>query len=165
MSSSSSSCRTTSMDLPNPPSPFVSIINHIQQVHYTTSCVSTELLQIGSSRRSNTYSSVWRSPQENVAYGPALTSPAYLVRLIWIILEMGDRWPYSFCFVGCCFQDLFNMVRSILAQMPSSFFSKHLVSTHVVQPYSCIDTIAATKKLRWYISTQSSFCRGLDVLE
>ena len=39
--------------------------------------------------------------------------PAYLVRLIWIVFVMGGRWPYSCCFVGCCFQDLFNIARSI----------------------------------------------------
>ena len=40
--------------------------------------------------------------------------PAYLVRLIWIAFVMGGKWPYSTGFVGCCFQDLFNIARSIL---------------------------------------------------
>ena len=40
--------------------------------------------------------------------------PACLVRLTWIIFVMGDRWPYSWCLVGCCRQDLFNIARSIL---------------------------------------------------
>ena len=31
-----------------------------------------------------------------------------LVHLIWMVFEMGGWWPYSCCFVGCCFQDLFN---------------------------------------------------------
>ena len=31
--------------------------------------------------------------------------PACLVRLILIVFVMGDRWPYSCCFVGCCLQD------------------------------------------------------------
>ena len=35
--------------------------------------------------------------------------PACTVRLTLIIFVMGDRWPYSWCFVGCCLQDLFNM--------------------------------------------------------
>ena len=34
--------------------------------------------------------------------------PECLDHLIWMVLEMGGRWPYSCCFVGCCFQDLFN---------------------------------------------------------
>ena len=40
--------------------------------------------------------------------------PACLVHLIWIVFVMGGRWPYSWCFVGCCLQDLFNIARSIL---------------------------------------------------
>ena len=35
---------------------------------------------------------------------------AWVVRLIWMILEIGGRWPYNCCFVGCGFQNLFNMV-------------------------------------------------------
>ena len=40
--------------------------------------------------------------------------PVYLVRLTWIVFVMGGRWPYSWCLVGCCLQDLFNTARSIL---------------------------------------------------
>ena len=40
--------------------------------------------------------------------------PACLVRLTWIVFVMGGRWPYSWCFVGCCLQDLFNIARGIL---------------------------------------------------
>ena len=40
--------------------------------------------------------------------------PACLVRLAWIVFVMGGRWPYSWCFVGCCRQDLFNIARNIL---------------------------------------------------
>ena len=47
---------------------------------------------------------------------------------------MGGRWPYSCCFVGCCFQDLFNIACSILVQFLSS-----LVSVHVVHPYNRTD--------------------------
>ena len=35
--------------------------------------------------------------------------PVCLVRLTWIVFVMGGRWPYSWCFVGCCRQDLFNI--------------------------------------------------------
>ena len=41
--------------------------------------------------------------------------PAYLVRLTWIVSMMGGRWPYSWCLVGCCRQDLFNIAHKILA--------------------------------------------------
>ena len=31
-----------------------------------------------------------------------------------IVFVIGGRWPYSWCFLGCCRQDLFNIVRNIL---------------------------------------------------
>ena len=34
--------------------------------------------------------------------------PACLVRLTWIVFVIGGRWPYSWCLVGCCRQDLFK---------------------------------------------------------
>ena len=42
-------------------------------------------------------------------------SPACLVRLTWIVFVLGGRWPYSWCLVGCCRQDLFKIACSILA--------------------------------------------------
>ena len=39
--------------------------------------------------------------------------PACLVRLTWIVFVMRGRWPYGWCFVGCCLQDLFYIARSI----------------------------------------------------
>ena len=40
--------------------------------------------------------------------------PACLVRLAWIVFVMGGRWPYSWCVVGCCRQDLFNIALNVL---------------------------------------------------
>ena len=40
--------------------------------------------------------------------------PACLVRLTWIVFVIGGRWPYSWCLLGCCCQDLFRIARSIL---------------------------------------------------
>ena len=40
--------------------------------------------------------------------------PACLARLTWIVFVIGGRWPYSWCLVGCCRQDLFKIARSIL---------------------------------------------------
>ena len=37
-----------------------------------------------------------------------------LVRLIWIVFVIGGRWPYCWCLVGCCRQDLFNIARKIV---------------------------------------------------
>ena len=75
--------------------------------------------------------------------------PACLVRLTCIVFVMGGRWPYSWCLVGCCRQDLFNIALNILVWLPSSFFFIRLVRVQLVQPYSSIDTTAAWKKLRF----------------
>ena len=40
--------------------------------------------------------------------------PACLARLTWIVFVIGGWWPYSWCLVGCCCQDLFKIARSIL---------------------------------------------------
>ena len=68
--------------------------------------------------------------------------PACLVRLTWIVFVMGVRWPYSCCFVGCCFQDLLNIARSILVQLSSSFFSRRWVSVHAVSARPLLGKIA-----------------------
>ena len=39
---------------------------------------------------------------------------ACLVCLTWIVFVMGGKWPYSWCLVRCCRQDLFNIARNIL---------------------------------------------------
>ena len=36
--------------------------------------------------------------------------PVCQVRLILIVFVMGGRWPYSCSLVGCCLQDLFNIL-------------------------------------------------------
>ena len=40
--------------------------------------------------------------------------PPCLVHLTWIVFMMGGRWPYSWCLVGCCCRDLFNIACNIL---------------------------------------------------
>ena len=98
-------------------------------------------------------------PQENTNYEfdfTPLVGLACLVRLVWMIWEMGGRWPYSCCFVGCCFQDLFSIVRIILGQLLSSF-SKCKVSVHVVHLYCSIDMTVALKKLHFILSDRSDF--------
>ena len=82
---------------------------------------------------------------------------ACLVRLTWMVFEMGGRWSYSRRFMGYCLQDLFNTPRSILVRFLSSFSSRRLVSVHVVHPYSSIDMFAAWKKLSFILSGRSDF--------
>ena len=83
--------------------------------------------------------------------------PACLVRQAWIVFVMGGRWPYSWCLLGYCRQDLFHIARSILVYLPSSFFSSRFVSVQVVHPYSSIDKTTAWKKLRFILSVTSDF--------
>ena len=90
--------------------------------------------------------------------------PTCLVCLTWIIFVMGGRWPYSWCFVGCCHQDLFNIAHNILVELPSSF-SSHFVSVQVVHPYSSIDTTAAWKKLRFIFISQVWFPYDLYLID
>ena len=95
---------------------------------------------------------------ENAADGFVLTSTA--VSYISCSsnlddLQMGGSWPYNYCFVGYCFQDLFSISRSILVQLPSSFFSIGLVSVHVMHPYSNIDTNRCLEKI--VLSDRSDF--------
>ena len=59
-----------------------------------------------------------------------------IICLIRMVLEIGGRWSYSCCFVGCCFQDLFNRDNSILVQFSSSFFFICFVSIHAMNPYN-----------------------------
>ena len=81
--------------------------------------------------------------------------PACLVRLIWMVLGMGGRWPYSYNREGCCFLDLFSTARNIVVLLPSSFFSIHLLSVYVAHPYRSIDTTTGWKKLRFILSDRS----------
>ena len=137
---------------PDPLSPPFSIIHRFRKVFKATSCIGTELLYVGSSWSSCLCSSMRRGSQEYVTYEFVSTSPACLVRQTWIVFVTGGKWPYSCCFVGCCLQG-----GSILVQLPSSYFTIHLVSVHVVHPYSSIDTITAWKKLCFILSVRSHF--------
>ena len=83
--------------------------------------------------------------------------PTSLVHLIWIVFEIGGRWPNSCCFVGGCFQDLFNIAFSILVQLLSSFFSIHLVNIHVVHPYCSMNMTAIWQKMPFILSYRSDF--------
>ena len=99
---------------------------------------------------------------EGVYRSTSLMSSSQLLQqmsgcIILIIFVIGSWWPYSCCFVGCYFQDSFTIARSILVQLPSSSFSKRLLSVHVVRPYSSIDTTAAWKKLCSILSVRSDF--------
>ena len=61
--------------------------------------------------------------------------PACLVRLTWIVFVMGGRWPYSWCLLGCCRQDLFKWcihtavsIRTLPGRNCVSFYRSGLIS-------------------------------------
>ena len=123
-------------------SPSFPIIPRSQYVFQTTSCVRTELLLVSCCWSANTDQSIWRSPWENIIYEFFLASPTVSLMSGSFYLDGfrdGSKWPCSCCFVGCCFQDLFNKARNISMQFPSIFFSMRLVSLNVVHPYNSID--------------------------
>ena len=79
-----------------------------------------------------------------------------LVLLGWFVgCEVGGH--TTAVLKGCCFQDSFKTACSILVQFPSSFFSLHFVSIHVVHPYSSTDTPKAWKKSHFILSKVSNF--------
>ena len=92
---------------------------------------------------------------EFVLASPAVSRMACLS--YWIVLEIGGKWPYNCCFVGCCFQDSFNIAHCILVQFLSRFSSINFASVHVVHPYSRINITAAWKKSRFILSYRSDF--------
>ena len=116
-SSSSSSCRAGSTDIPDPLSPLFPIVHRLRHVFWTTSCVLAKLLNVCSF-----WSSCFCTAMCGVHRSTSLMSsslrlqqcPACLVRLTWIVFVIGGRWPYCWCVVGCCRQDLFKIARSIL---------------------------------------------------
>ena len=148
------SCHAASTDIPDPLSPLLPIVHrswlvlqgYTPNLHIAAVC-SFELvvLLLLDHRSTSLISSSLLLKQ----------CPACLVRLTWIVFVMGGRWPYSWCSVGCCLQDLFEIVRSILVYLPSSFFSSRFVSVHIVHPHSSIETTAAWKTLRFILSVRS----------
>ena len=139
--SSSSSYRATSTDIPDPLSPLLPVVHHFYQVLSGTSRMLTELLYVGSSWSHSFCEGVHRTSLMSLSL-LLQRCLACLVRLTLIVFVMGGRWLYNCCFVGCCLQDLSNIARSIIVFLLSSFFSIRFVSVEVVHPYSSIDTTA-----------------------
>ena len=71
-----SSWHAASTDFPDPLSPLVTLIYRSRQIIHATSCISTELLQIGFSLWPKLCSSVWGCQQKYIAYEFVLTSVA-----------------------------------------------------------------------------------------
>ena len=119
-SSSSSSCRAASTDIPDPLSPLLPIIHRLRQVFWVTSCVPhiAAVCKFGGPVVSAfAWPHMWGS-----SWSTSLTSsslllqqcPTCLARLTCIVFVIGGKWPYSWCLAGCCRQDLFNIALIIL---------------------------------------------------
>ena len=120
-------------------SPSVPIIHHPWQVFQIASCVHTELLYVGSCWSIKPGTSMGGSISELRVASPVVS---HLSCLSYLDSFRDGIQPYSCYFVGCCFQDLFNIACSIFVQFLSSCFSIHFVSIHVVHQYSSINTTA-----------------------
>ena len=109
--SSSSSCRAASMDIPDPLSQLLPIIHRFWQVFRATSRILTYLLCVCSSWSSCFCLAICGVHRSTSLMSSSLLlqqCPACLVRLTCIVIVMGGKWPYSWCIVGCCRQDLLN---------------------------------------------------------
>ena len=115
LESSSSSCRATSTDILPPSRHFSLSFNaygRFSGLHPVSS--HSCCMYVRTARSARPYVVVHRSTSLMSSSLLLQQCPACLVRLTWIVFVMGDRWPYSWCLVGCCLQDLFNIARSIL---------------------------------------------------
>ena len=107
---------TISTNIPDPFSPPLPIVHRFQQVIWAASCISKELLHVGSRWSSYLCSSMWKVCRSTSLMSSFLLlqqCPTYLICLTCIVFVDG-WWLYSCCFVGCCLQDLFNIAHSIL---------------------------------------------------
>ena len=83
-------------------------------LHLVSSHSCCMYVRAGRPAFARTYAGVHRSTSLMSSSLLLQQCPACLVRLTWIIFVMGGRWPYSWCLVGCCRQDLFNIALNIL---------------------------------------------------
>ena len=115
MSSSSSSCHAAGTDIPDPLSPlFVHRLNQVFKLHPVSSHSCCMYVRAGRPDFARPYMGVHRSTSLMSLSQLFQQCPACLVRLTWIVFVMGGGCSYSWCFVGCCRQDLFNIALNIL---------------------------------------------------
>ena len=87
------------------------------------SSVGTELMNVSFCQLANTAVFICRNPLENVTYEFILTL---------MVCKMGGKWPYSWCLIEGCFQDLFKRACSIVVWFLSSFFSRCFIRVQLV---------------------------------
>ena len=112
-SSSSSSCRAISTDIPDPlfhSWPLAGLQGY--KPVFSHSCCM--YVRAGRPAFAWPYVGVHRSTSLMSSSLLLQQCPSCLFRLAWIVFVIGGRWPYSWCLVGCCRQYLFNIGRNIL---------------------------------------------------
>ena len=72
-----------------------------------------------------------------------------LAHLTWMVCEMRGKWPYSYRFVGCYYQNLFKTTRSILVHFPTRFFSKRFAKFLIEFGLPDFFSIAGMRENRW----------------
>ena len=77
----------------------------------------------------------WGSIEEYL-FGVRSCFAACLLHLTCMVFEMGGKWLYCCCFMGCCLKDLFKIPRSIFLLFLSSFSSMCFVSVHEVHTHT-----------------------------
>ena len=87
--------------------PLACLLGYISYLHIAAVCMFllVVLLLLGH---------MWGSIGVHHLWARPCSSSSVLVRLTLIVLVMGGRWLYSWCFVGCCRQDWFNIACNIL---------------------------------------------------
>ena len=142
---SSSSCRATSTDIPDPLLPLLPIVHCSWQVLRATSRIFTELLYVASS-----WSPCFWLGCEGIHRRTSLMSsspllqqcPARLVRITLIVFVMGGG-RIAAVLWDVASRTCSKLLAAFSCSLPSSYFSIRFVIVHVVHTYSSIDTTAA----------------------
>ena len=118
-------------------------LNHSWDIFQTTSCVRAGF---GRPTLAQPCEGVYRKISLLISSLLFQQCSISLVHLTWMVLEIWGKWPYSCCFMECCFQDLFSIAQSVPVQFLSSFFARCFVSIHMGYPYCSIDNTTAWLK-------------------
>ena len=89
---------------------------------------------------------------------------ACLVCLTWVVCEMGGKWLYGCCFVGCCLQDLFKTPHSILCTSHLTISPGVLSFFQVVQPFNSTNMSTSCKNSHFTLSKRSDFHMVVNLL-
>ena len=152
--SSSSWCRAANMDIPDLPRHF--------SLSFITSSRSSGLHPISSHScymyvRAGHPAFAW--PYEGVHRSTSLMSwslllqqcPACLVHLAWIVFVMEGWWPYSWCLVGYCHQDLFNIAATLLCNCRLASLLQPLQNFWITQEDSLDSLTDLAKNINWFV--------------